>query len=474
MAKAKEPGKDVEVVRRPSRKRGLGPVRSADELRGVLDAAAVGLPSLSASDETDAQQPARDISQMLPAFARDRRSVPAAASGAATSEAILPTEAQDVAPTTEDEFVDRILTHWRRAENEFVEVGRLLIQYSEAHNRTWVQTAKERLPFSVSTAQRLMRVAAAIDAGEIPQEVVEQLPPSYAITYEYLTLSEDERQRALAEGVVSPVAKKDDLVKWKKQTRAAVFTAPASAGTLDRTADLVAAARRGVVASLHQQADQAIRARMAEIPVALHRLLGMIADGMAGEMVGRPHGLTNALRDRIWKYSFAIADEMKALGMPAQQFLVLHHDKAEESSEKNARPKFEGDLALVDSVLMKLANTGLTPSNEKIISGARDLWTIMYPDGARPELDAATSLVDEITTWMPGMAVSKSQAKVWGGAAEDALARNPFGAAVEPLAELARQCRAAQGTGAALDVEAARRLCGDIAAALGLDKNTST
>jgi hypothetical protein len=72
------------------------------------------------------------------------------------------------------------------------------------------------LPFRYSTANRMMKVAAALDAGVLP---VNRLPASYATVYELLTLSEEERQRALDEGVVRPEMQRKDVAVFRRQLR---------------------------------------------------------------------------------------------------------------------------------------------------------------------------------------------------------------------------------------------------------------
>jgi hypothetical protein len=72
------------------------------------------------------------------------------------------------------------------------------------------------LPFRYSTANRLMKVAAALDAGVLPAN---RLPPSYATVYELLTLSEDERRQAIEEGIVRPDMQRKDVTEFRKRLR---------------------------------------------------------------------------------------------------------------------------------------------------------------------------------------------------------------------------------------------------------------
>ena len=72
------------------------------------------------------------------------------------------------------------------------------------------------LPFRYSTANRLMKVAAALDAGALPAD---RLPPSYATVYELLTLSDEERRQAIKEGVVRPDMQRKDVTEFRKRLR---------------------------------------------------------------------------------------------------------------------------------------------------------------------------------------------------------------------------------------------------------------
>jgi hypothetical protein len=68
-------------------------------------------------------------------------------------------------------------------------------------------------------ANKLMRVAAAIDSGRLPAK---QLPPSYATVYELTGLAEEELAQAAAAGLVRPDVQRKEVIAFKRQLRAPV------------------------------------------------------------------------------------------------------------------------------------------------------------------------------------------------------------------------------------------------------------
>lgn len=119
---------------------------------------------------------------------------------------------------TRANFADAISRLWRDAEENFIAIGRYLnhaktvLQHGE-----FMEMMERDLPFRYSTGNRLMKVAAALDTGELP---VERLPPSHAAVYEILTLSPVEREEALSREIIRPDARRGDIIAFKKRVRA--------------------------------------------------------------------------------------------------------------------------------------------------------------------------------------------------------------------------------------------------------------
>lgn len=120
-------------------------------------------------------------------------------------------------PQTVDEFASVIGSLYREAEERFVLIGSFLEQAKAklAHGE-FQGLVTSRLPFGPRTAQMMMAAAKAIRSGVLPQEIA---PPSYSIVYQITTLTERERERALAEGVIRPDMRRQDLDKFKKRVR---------------------------------------------------------------------------------------------------------------------------------------------------------------------------------------------------------------------------------------------------------------
>jgi hypothetical protein len=118
---------------------------------------------------------------------------------------------------TRANFVEAIGEVWAEAEENFTAIGRYLNHAKSVLNHgEFIGMIEADLPFHYSTANRLMKVAAALDAGALP---VDKLPPSYATVYELLTLSEDERRQAIEEGVVRPDMQRKDVTEFRKRLR---------------------------------------------------------------------------------------------------------------------------------------------------------------------------------------------------------------------------------------------------------------
>ena len=125
---------------------------------------------------------------------------------------------QDLAELrTRANFADAIGEAWTEAEENFTIIGRYLNHAKSMLNHgEFMGMVESDLPFRYSTANRLMKVAAALDAGALPAD---RLPPSYATVYELLTLSDDERRQAIEEGVVRPNMQRKDVTEFRKRLR---------------------------------------------------------------------------------------------------------------------------------------------------------------------------------------------------------------------------------------------------------------
>ena len=119
-----------------------------------------------------------------------------------------------------EHFAGRISTLWQDANRTFVNIGRLLnAAKARLDHGRFMQLVHQEVPFSQGVANKLMRVAAAIDSGRLPAK---QLPPSYATVYELTGLAEEELAQAAAAGLVRPDVQRKEVIAFKRQLRAPV------------------------------------------------------------------------------------------------------------------------------------------------------------------------------------------------------------------------------------------------------------
>lgn len=119
--------------------------------------------------------------------------------------------------TTVEDFAAEVERLWRASQDHAVEVGRRLNEAkAKLEHGAFMQMTAERLPFSHSVANRLMRVASAIDSGRYP---VERLPSNYSIVDQLVTLSPEEWTAAEQEGVVRPDVGIREVTAFKRKMR---------------------------------------------------------------------------------------------------------------------------------------------------------------------------------------------------------------------------------------------------------------
>jgi hypothetical protein len=110
----------------------------------------------------------------------------------------------------------RITACWRASVEAILEVGRLLIAAKEAlpHGQ-FGPMIKSELPFTESTAQRLMTIAA--DQRLSNPAHVQHLPPSWGTLYELTKLPDDEFEAKISDGTIRPDMMRRDLAPPKAE-----------------------------------------------------------------------------------------------------------------------------------------------------------------------------------------------------------------------------------------------------------------
>ena len=117
----------------------------------------------------------------------------------------------------ESRWVSRICSAWQKSVEGILETGRLLCDAKDdpkMQHGSWLQMIKHELPFSDSTAERLMVIWQHPQLSKSAH--VPNLPPSWGTLYELTKL--DDGQWALAEdrGLIRPDVQRKQIVAFRK------------------------------------------------------------------------------------------------------------------------------------------------------------------------------------------------------------------------------------------------------------------
>lgn len=117
-----------------------------------------------------------------------------------------------------NDWAERIGAAWRRSVQAILESGQLLIDAKAvlAHGE-FQQMIERQLPFTASTARRLMAVAR--DPRLAKPEHVHALPPSWGTLYEITKLGDDAFAQAIESGTIRPDMQRRDIAQQVKRDR---------------------------------------------------------------------------------------------------------------------------------------------------------------------------------------------------------------------------------------------------------------
>lgn len=149
-------------------------------------------------------------------------------------------------PVTVGDYADKIGMLYSRAEESYVEIGRLLAKAKERLPYGERSQLVDRLPFSSRTAYMLIQAANAIDAGLIDRS---KAPRSWANVYLLASFSDDEREKAEEAGIVRPDVKRAEILAFRRRLK------PKEAEERDEFADLDPESARAELEKL--QAEEA-------------------------------------------------------------------------------------------------------------------------------------------------------------------------------------------------------------------------
>jgi len=129
----------------------------------------------------------------------------------------------ELPPKTIDDYRERIGVLWTDAQQTFLKIGDLLNRAKSALDPADFVKLCDQLPFGKSARSQLMSACRAITAGELPAGCERA---GYGAVYLCTTLTPDERQTAIAQGVIGPSMRQSDLARFRATLRMAPTAPP--------------------------------------------------------------------------------------------------------------------------------------------------------------------------------------------------------------------------------------------------------
>ncbi|NYZ14589.1 hypothetical protein HL658_18725 [Azospirillum sp. RWY-5-1] len=124
---------------------------------------------------------------------------------------ILPPE-----PTTIDDYVAAIDQLWEDAQRGFIAIGRHLDEAQRKLPPEQFAALVSRLRFGKAVRSQIMTAYRAVNGGLLPRGIE---AAGYSVVYQVATLSDQERQRAIAEGVIRPDMRREEVIAFKRRLR---------------------------------------------------------------------------------------------------------------------------------------------------------------------------------------------------------------------------------------------------------------
>lgn len=136
-----------------------------------------------------------------------------------TGRALVSIEAE---PTDLNGFRERITAALTRAQNSYIECGRLLTRAKEilGHGQFGLLFSGENpLPISISTADRLMKIANDERITRIVNSAHAPILPAWTTTYELTKLDDATLGKVFDSGLITPDLQRSDVKRMAKQRR---------------------------------------------------------------------------------------------------------------------------------------------------------------------------------------------------------------------------------------------------------------
>jgi hypothetical protein len=126
---------------------------------------------------------------------------------------------------TREQFTTEIERLWYTAQDNFLRIGRYLLQAKERLPHGEFENMVNRdLPFSPSVSRKLRAVAEFVDSGVLPAD---RLPRAYSVAYEVVTMPPVMREKAVEAGVIRPDTTLKEFQRFKRELRMASPVLPA-------------------------------------------------------------------------------------------------------------------------------------------------------------------------------------------------------------------------------------------------------
>lgn len=155
-------------------------------------------PTLKLTTRTSAQQDLAQGSTALPAL---------------VGEPTLPPQ-----PGVSD-YASVIAKLWMTSQRTFLQIGRYLDEAERSLSEQAYEQLVAELPFGRTVRIQLMTAYREISKQHLPAGVEQA---GYSVIYQVAKLSDEERQEAIKEGVISPTMRRQDIVKFRKRKSQAV------------------------------------------------------------------------------------------------------------------------------------------------------------------------------------------------------------------------------------------------------------
>lgn len=148
---------------------------------------------------------------------------------------ILAEDAPPSEPVTVQDYAAAIEQLWSRAQQTFLDIGRLLdAAQANLPAEAYLHLCDE-LPFGKSARSQLLSAYRLVQSGGLPAGVERA---GYATVYLVSALSEQERQQAVQEGIIHPDMQKKDIVAFRRRVRATDSIARPSSTDMQKRREL--------------------------------------------------------------------------------------------------------------------------------------------------------------------------------------------------------------------------------------------